>query len=199
MDIALAAEIIRQTVPAERMAVWYGLSPKHGYICCPFHHEKTPSLMFFPNGSWHCFGCHLGGSVFDFVMQMEACSFSDAVSCINDALSLGLLVDSSFHPPDPISMMIIAGSVRGMLADIDREAEQKEQEIMEWFPVWLAFEQAIPHKPSPDEKELLDFFRDKLESLMHEKETILARKEDVQKWKAQSILRLRRRARAESS
>ena len=199
MDVTQAAELIRQSVPAERMAVWYGLSPKQGYICCPFHHETSPSLKFYRNGSWHCFGCHLGGSVFDFVMQMESCSFSDAVACINDALSLGLLSASSSSGPDPISLMIIEGSVHSMLADIDREADLKEQEISEWFPCWLAIEQAIPPRPSPAEKEVLLFFRSKLETLMLEKEMILAGKEDVYKWKAHSIQSLRRRAHAASS
>ncbi len=47
---------------------------------CPFHRERTPS--FFINddkGSYHCFGCGAGGSVFRFVMEMDKINFPEAV------------------------------------------------------------------------------------------------------------------------
>ncbi len=47
---------------------------------CPFHSEKTPS--FSVNGErqiYHCFGCGKGGSVINFVMEIENLSFPDAV------------------------------------------------------------------------------------------------------------------------
>ncbi len=47
---------------------------------CPFHREKTPSLHVDPEkGLWHCFGCKVGGSVFNFVMLMEGLNFPEAV------------------------------------------------------------------------------------------------------------------------
>lgn len=35
--------------------------------CCPFHGEKTPSFMVYPDGSYHCFGCGAHGSFTDLV------------------------------------------------------------------------------------------------------------------------------------
>ena len=48
---------------------------------CPFHGEKTPS--FSVDGEhqlYYCFGCKAGGNVFHFYMEMEHCSFNEAVA-----------------------------------------------------------------------------------------------------------------------
>lgn len=41
-----------------------------GYMACPFHEERTASLKAYPNGSWYCYGCHQGGSIFDFAGKL---------------------------------------------------------------------------------------------------------------------------------
>ena len=51
--------------------------------CCPFHSEKTPSFnVHSGKGLYKCFGCNAGGGVFDFVMQIEGCSFPEAVRIV---------------------------------------------------------------------------------------------------------------------
>jgi DNA primase len=50
---------------------------------CPFHSEKTPSFNVHQGkGIYKCFGCGAGGSVFDFIMQIEGCSFPEAVRIV---------------------------------------------------------------------------------------------------------------------
>ncbi|HSL17706.1 MAG TPA: DNA primase [Methylomirabilota bacterium] len=47
---------------------------------CPFHEEKTPSFSVdAEKGLYYCFGCHTGGDVIKFVMQLERLSFPEAV------------------------------------------------------------------------------------------------------------------------
>ena len=39
-------------------------------VCCPFHNEKTPSLVIFTEqNKWYCFGCNKGGSNLDFLIM----------------------------------------------------------------------------------------------------------------------------------
>lgn len=51
---------------------------------CPFHGERTPSFVVFPNsGTWHCFGaCGTGGDVISFVMRKENLDFREAVELL---------------------------------------------------------------------------------------------------------------------
>lgn len=48
---------------------------------CPFHNERTPSFVVYPNsGTWHCFGsCGTGGDVFSFLMRKENLDFREAL------------------------------------------------------------------------------------------------------------------------
>lgn len=48
---------------------------------CPWHsggQEKAPSLTFYSDNSWWCFGCNHGGSVIDLVMQAQGIDFKEA-------------------------------------------------------------------------------------------------------------------------
>ena len=48
---------------------------------CPFHSEKTPSFSVAPDKQiYYCFGCGKGGSVINFIMEIENLSFPDAVA-----------------------------------------------------------------------------------------------------------------------
>lgn len=50
---------------------------------CPFHPEKSPSFAVHPvKQIYHCFGCGVGGDVFQFVMELEKSTFPEAVRTV---------------------------------------------------------------------------------------------------------------------
>jgi len=58
---------------------------------CPFHKEKTPSLMISPDKQiWHCFGCGNGGDVIKFLMLYENLDFFDALKVLAEKAGLNL-------------------------------------------------------------------------------------------------------------
>ena len=58
---------------------------------CPFHDDKTPSLVVSPKANlWHCLGaCQAGGSVIDWVMRFEGVSFRHAVELLRNDYAPG--------------------------------------------------------------------------------------------------------------
>src|SRR5688572_23820272 len=66
--------------------------------CCPLHKEKTPTFSVSPvKEIFYCFGCHKGGSVFNFVMEMERVSFPEAIKLVAEksGVPLPVMVDDS--------------------------------------------------------------------------------------------------------
>lgn len=69
-------------------------SGRNMFGLCPFHNEKTPSFSVQPDrGFYHCFGCHKGGNVFQFVMEHDGVSFAEAVETL--ALRAGIPLETS--------------------------------------------------------------------------------------------------------
>lgn len=77
-------ERVRDANPIEAVVAEYvALKPAgRGSLkgLCPFHDEKTSSFQVSPpRGTYHCFGCGVGGDVFSFVAEIEHLSFVEAV------------------------------------------------------------------------------------------------------------------------
>ncbi len=47
---------------------------------CPFHQDRTPSLVVYPHSkSWWCFSCSEGGDAISFVQKIKNCGFLEAI------------------------------------------------------------------------------------------------------------------------
>lgn len=65
---------------------------------CPFHGEKTPSFSVSPDkGIYYCFGCHKGGSVINFQMEIEGLSYPDAVRALAKRAGMEVPEDEQYQ------------------------------------------------------------------------------------------------------
>lgn len=65
---------------------------------CPFHGEKTASFSVAPEkGIYYCFGCHKGGGVINFIMDIENLSYPDAVRFLAKRAGLEVPEDDAQH------------------------------------------------------------------------------------------------------
>jgi DNA primase len=69
--------------------------------CCPFHKETKPSFSVNPSKEiFYCFGCQKGGSIFNFVMEVERVAFPEAIKIVAEKAGVPLPVqidDSRFE------------------------------------------------------------------------------------------------------
>ena len=84
-------EVVSEYVPLKQKG-------RRFWGCCPFHNEKTPSFSVDSEAQmYYCFGCHKGGTVINFVMDMERMEFMEAVRLLADRAHMELPERSS--PP----------------------------------------------------------------------------------------------------
>jgi len=66
---------------------------------CPFHGEKTPSFIVFPDSqNFHCFGCGRGGDAFSFLMGVENLEFKDALAELAKRAGVQLTPSAPVNP-----------------------------------------------------------------------------------------------------
>ncbi len=81
---------------------------------CPFHTEKTPSFVVYPDTqTWHCFGaCSTGGDIFSFVMRQEGLEFGEALRTL--AAKAGVVLEN--RSPDAAQADQLKDKLRQIVA-----------------------------------------------------------------------------------
>ncbi len=106
---------------------------------CPFHDDRTPSLVVYPDTwSWYCFGCGCGGNLFDFLMRYEKKDFWEVVDVL--AAEIGVTI----QPPTPEEQkaleesrmvgQILAETVAFYAKSLTPELEGKLAAERKWTP-----------------------------------------------------------------
>ena len=112
---------VKERVSMIETASFYGYPPnRSGFICCPFHGERTPSCRLWDD-HFYCFGCHTGGSAIDFTARLFNLSPLEAVKRLNTDFNIGLTLGG--HKPTAVEL----------------EAARRRQEVryaLERFEIW---------------------------------------------------------------
>ncbi len=75
-------EVISEYVPLKKKGRDY-------WACCPFHGEKTPSFSVSKEKQFfYCYGCHVGGDVFEFVRKINNSTFPEALKLLAERANI---------------------------------------------------------------------------------------------------------------
>ncbi len=86
-------ELLSRTDIAVVVSEYVQLREKGGRLwgLCPFHNEKTASFSVSPDRQlYYCFGCHAGGNVVHFLMELEKLTYVDTIKLLADRIRLPL-------------------------------------------------------------------------------------------------------------
>lgn len=77
-----------KNIPIIEIAKELGIEiKKNKKSICPFHSESTPSLTFYDDNTWFCFGCSKGGDNIELIKNINNFSFREACNWLQDKFS----------------------------------------------------------------------------------------------------------------
>lgn len=125
-----AVQTIKDRLTMREVLERYGYTAdRKGFICCPFHSEKTPSMKIYEK-DYHCFGCQEHGDVITFVQKLFGLSFQDTLRKIDTDFSLGLPIGERIDKRRQTDMARQAFLRK-------REQKKKEEEHEKHLTAWL--------------------------------------------------------------
>jgi len=88
---------------------------------CPFHKETKPSFSVNPSKEiFYCFGCQKGGSVFNFIMEIERVTFPEAIKIVAEKSGM------------PLPKMVDDGRFEARKRDSDQVIELNQWALTWW-------------------------------------------------------------------
>lgn len=94
---------------------------------CPFHNEKSPSFVVSPDrGTYHCFGCGVGGDIFTFVQEIEGLDFKGALKVLAERAGVQIVYDrvnAGERDSKERLFAVIEAATLFWIARLDAEAE----------------------------------------------------------------------------
>lgn len=131
------ASEIKSRLTMPEMMLHYGFELNRAGFCnCPFHQERSASFKAYAGDrGYYCYGCHISGSVIDFVMQYFSIPFGDAIKKINEDFSLGLPIGEKLDRRKQLEIQ-----KQAFLRKREMNARKAKQEELE-NAYWAAFDE----------------------------------------------------------
>lgn len=121
------AALIKERITTPELFAFYGFTRNsRGFVCCPFHGEKTPSMKVYDGKRGFCCfgGCGERGDIIYFVQKLFGLSFRDAMVRINDDFRLGFPLDGKTDTEQQRALRREADA-RAAKAKADKEARER--------------------------------------------------------------------------
>lgn len=163
-------QIIKDTLSMRDIVDRYGYHiDKKGFICCPFHNEKTPSMKIYAGDKgYHCFGCGEHGDVITFIQKIFNLNFQESLKKIDMDFGLNIYGDHSFE-----DLRRSHYQKQALKSKKNREISEKEKAEKEY---WAAFDEwkrlddnFQKYKPKLPDEELHPLFVESLQKLEYQK------------------------------
>ena len=128
-----AVQTIKDRLTMRDVLLRYGYEANNrGFMCCPFHNEKTPSMKVYEK-DYHCFGCGEHGDTITFVQKLFNLSFQEALKKIDVDFGLNLYGDKTFE-----ELRKSHYQTKQLQAKREREKAKRQQSNVEY---WAAFDE----------------------------------------------------------
>lgn len=125
-------ERLKREVSVQRLVEAQGIAlARHGKDLvgrCPFHDDKTPSLVISPaKNLWHCLGaCQTGGSAIDWIMKAQGVSFRHAVELLRSDLPPSTMLRTGLAATVPVKQSTVRKLPAPVTADADDAAALRQ-------------------------------------------------------------------------
>lgn len=134
-----------RSIKAEDVARQLGIpitqQGKRSWALCPFHEEKTPSLLFYSDGKWRCFGCNEHGDAVSFYAKVKNLKPYQAAKELLSSVYPKLSLESTLRKnPHTSNVKTLRHLVDKWLKDKHREAYEnvkKYQKLIDCELAWL--------------------------------------------------------------
>lgn len=144
----------------------YGFKLQKDFICCPFHHEKTPSMRIHEK-YFYCFGCGEKGDVIAFVQKLLNLSFADTLRKIDTDFNLGLYGEKSLE--DLRKSHWQSKGIKAKQERIKAEKQHADDEYWKVFDEWKRLDDnKRDYAPKTPDEEWHPLFVEALQKLAYQ-------------------------------
>lgn len=135
--------VLTDTLTMRAVAEHYGFAVnRSGFMCCPFHSEKTSSLKVYDGSrGWWCFGCHIGGSIVDFIAHLFSLSSIDAAKKLSEDFNLNLFQNATF---DRQKARAAHEARKKKLSETEAFEKLYDEKNREYRDIWLVLKNNKP-------------------------------------------------------